>query len=82
MESDMFEVVVNEIAATMDIPAASLHMDASLAEIGMDSLEALQLLVSLERATEVQLEEQDLKKFTTVQSIVDLLNQRRKPVTA
>jgi acyl carrier protein len=82
MESDMFELVVNEIAATMDIPAASLHMDASLAEIGMDSLEALQLLVSLEQATQVQLEEQDLKKFTTVQSIVDLLNQRRKPVTA
>jgi len=78
----MFELVVNEIAATMDIPAASLHMDASLAEIGMDSLEALQLLVSLEQATQVQLEEQDLKKFTTVQSIVDLLNQRRKPVTA
>jgi acyl carrier protein len=82
MESEMFELVVNEIAATMDIPAASLHMDASLAEIGMDSLEALQLLVSLEQATQVQLEEQDLKKFTTVQSIVDLLNQRRKPVTA
>jgi len=82
MESDVFELVVNEIAATMDIPAASLHMDASLAEIGMDSLEALQLLVSLEQATQVQLEEQDLKKFTTVQSIVDLLNQRRKPVTA
>ena len=82
MESDMFELVVNEIAATMDIPAASLHMDSSLAEIGMDSLEALQLLVSLEQATQVQLEEQDLKKFTTVQSIVDLLNQRRKPVAA
>jgi acyl carrier protein len=82
MESDMFELVVNEIAATMDIPAASLHMDASLAEIGMDSLEALQLLVSLEQATQVQLEEQDLKKFTTVQSIVDLLIQRRRPVTA
>ena len=82
MESDMFELVVNEIAATMDIPAASLHMDASLAEIGMDSLEALELLLSLEQATQVQLEEQDLKKFTTVQSIVDLLNQRRKPVTA
>ena len=82
MESEMFELVVNEIAATMDIPAASLHMDASLAEIGMDSLEALQLLVSLEQATQVQLEEQDLKKFTTVQSIVDLLNQRQKPVTA
>lgn len=82
MESDMFELVVNEIAATMDIPAASLHMDATLAEIGMDSLEALQLLVSLEQATQVQLEEQDLKKFTTVQSIVDLLNQRRRPVTA
>jgi len=78
----MFELVVNEIAATMDIPAASLHMDASLAGIGMDSLEALQLLMSLEQATQVQLEEQDLKKFTTVQSIVDLLNQRRKPVTA
>jgi acyl carrier protein len=82
METSVLELVINEIASTMDVAAESLRPDASLAEMGMDSLQALQLLVALEQATQVQLDEQDLKKFTTVQSIVDLLNERRKTVAA
>jgi acyl carrier protein len=73
---DTFDLVVNEIAATMDTPISSLRADTSLAQIGMDSLQALQLLVSLEQALHIQLNEEDLKQFSTVQSIVDLVNNR------
>lgn len=76
MEQDTLELVVNEIAATMDIPVGSLRPDTLLAGIGMDSLQALQLLVALEQATQIQLEEEDLTQFTTVHSIVDVLNKR------
>jgi acyl carrier protein len=79
MRKDMtntLDLVVNEIAATMDVPAASLGPDTLLADIGMDSLQALQLLVALEQSAKIQLEEEDLRRFTTVRSIVDLLNMR------
>jgi len=79
MRKDMtntLDLVVNEIAATMDVSAASLGPDTSLSDIGMDSLQALQLLVALEQSANIQLGEEDLRRFTTVRSIVDLLNMR------
>jgi acyl carrier protein len=76
LRKDTFDLVANEIAAVMDIPADSLSPDTSLAEIGMDSLEAAQLLVSLEEATQIQLDEKRMKRFATVQSFVDLVNRR------
>jgi acyl carrier protein len=48
----------------------------------MDSLQALQLLVALEQATQMQFEEADLKQFVTVQSIVDLLHERSRKAAA
>jgi acyl carrier protein len=82
MDSELFDLVVNEIAATMDLPVETLRPETSLAAIGMDSLQALQLLVALEQAAHVQLEEHDLKKFVTVQSIVDLMNERLQEAAA
>jgi acyl carrier protein len=82
MEYDPLELVVNEVAATMDIPADTLGPETSLAAIGMDSLQALQLLVALEQATQIRLNEEDLKHFTTVESIVNLLTAQPKGAAA
>ena len=76
MEQNAFDVVVKEIAGAMGISADTLRPETKLTEIGMDSLEALQFLLVLEDATGIQLDEKDLKRFTTVQSIVDLINER------
>jgi acyl carrier protein len=82
MEPNYFDLVVNEVAATMEIPAGSLSPSTTFAEIGMDSLQALQLLVALEQLTHMKFEEPDLKHFITVQSTVDLLIERSKGATA
>ena len=82
MKLDVLNLVVNEVASTMDVPVNSLSPGTTLAEIGMDSLQALQLLVALEQATTMQFEEADLKQFVTVQSIVDLLNERSQKAAA
>jgi acyl carrier protein len=82
MEVDVLDLVINEIASTMDVPADSLSAETSLADLGMDSLEVLQLLVALEEATKMQFKDSDLKQFVTVQSIVDLLNERWRKAAA
>jgi acyl carrier protein len=82
MEPNYFDLVVNEVAVTMEIPADSLSPSTVFAEIGMDSLQALQLLVALEQLTHMQFEESDLKHFVTVQSVVDLLTERSKRAAA
>ena len=80
--NDTYTKVANEIAAMMSIPASSLTPETTLREIGMDSLEGLQLLIELERVTNATVEEADMKRFTTIQSIVDLLNERLQKADA
>lgn len=76
MHDETFHRVTSEIATLMGIPPESLLPETTLAEIGMDSLDGLQLLIELERVIQTQIEEEDLKRFTTIQSIVDIVNQR------
>jgi acyl carrier protein len=81
--NDTYTKVANEIAAMMGIEVSSLTPQTTLREIGVDSLEGLQLLIELERVTNATVEEADMKRFTTIQSIVDLLNERlQKPAAA
>jgi len=81
--NNTYSKVANEIAAMMGIEVSSLTPQTTLREIGMDSLEGLQLLIELERVTNATVEEADMKRFTTIQSIVDLLNERlQKPAAA
>ena len=80
--NDTYSKVANEIAAMMGIEVSSLTPQTTLREIGMDSLEGLQLLIELERVTNATVEEADMKRFTTIQSIVDLLNERLQKAAA
>ena len=82
METNILDLVMNEVSSTMDVPLDSLSPETPLKEVGMDSLQALQLLVALEQATQMQFEEADLKQFVTVQSIVDLLHDRSRKAAA
>ena len=76
------EEIAAEIASVMGIPAESLSPTTRLTEIGMDSLEGLQLLIELERMTGLEIDESALKRFTTIQSIVDLVNERYRDAAA
>lgn len=82
MHDETFHRVTAEIATLMGIPQDSLQPETTIAEIGMDSLDGLQLLIELERVIQTQIEEEDLKRFTTIQSIVDVVNQRVRAATA
>jgi len=80
--NDTYSKVANEIATMMGIEVSSLTPQTTLREIGVDSLEGLQLLIELERVTNATVEEADMKRFTTIQSIVDLLNERLQKAAA
>ena len=80
--NDTYSKVANEIATMMGIEVSSLTPQTTLREIGMDSLEGLQLLIELERVTNATVEEADMKRFTTIQSIVDLLTERLQKAAA
>ena len=65
--------VISQIAEMAAIAPSTIDPAAGLDVVGVDSLQALQLLVVLERTYKVQLSDEDLKSFTSVNSIAELV---------
>lgn len=67
------------IAEMIEGPPETIDCSAPLTGLGVDSLQALQLLVLLERTYSIQIGEEELKHFVSIDSIADLVMQF-KPV--
>lgn len=76
IDAALHQTVVDGVLSLLDCEAGDLPDDANLAEMGLDSLQAVQLLVLLERALNVKLEEGDLQRFDSVRSILSVLETR------
>ena len=67
-----FEKVKKIIAETIGYDEDSILMDSNLADdLGMDSLDAVELNMALEEAFEITISDEDLVKFATVADIVN-----------
>jgi acyl carrier protein len=76
IDGTLHQKVVDGILSLLDCEADDLHDDSNLAELGLDSLQAVQLLVLLERTLKVKLGEQDLQRFNSVGNILSVLESR------
>lgn len=62
------------VAETLDVDATDVTDNADfIAELGVDSLMALEVMVVLERRYAVKLNESELEEITTLQKAYDLL---------
>ncbi len=68
--------IASLIAGQTEIPEEALTPDAQLAEMGLDSLEALRLLVLLEKEFNVRLDDGDLPQFRCIRSLSELIASR------
>lgn len=67
----------HRIAQTLDVDVADVTDEASFAEdLDVDSLMALEVMVVLERAYSVKLDESMLREITTLQRAYDLLERQ------
>ena len=72
----MFEKVRDVIVDTLDCEAEAVTMEASLADdLGLDSIDAVELNIALEDALGVTIEDEALKEMKTVGDIVSYLEQ-------
>lgn len=71
-----------EVSDRTETPVEDIDSTVHLADLGIDSLQALQLLVMLERTYQVQLGEDDLKYFTSLESVAALVSRRREAARA
>jgi len=66
----------SQVSAMTELPVEELDEQTHLAEFGIDSLQALELLVMLERTYRIEIPQEDLKHFTTIQNVAELVARR------
>ncbi len=67
------EIILDTIGCNED----KITLEARLKEdIGIDSLDAMELAMALEEEFSIKIAEEELQKFITVQNIVDFVDQQ------
>ena len=81
-ETEVKTLLKNEIANKIDVSAESIDETAHLADLGIDSLQALQLLVLLERSYGITLNDEDLQYFRDINTLSSLVHSRIQEAAA
>ena len=70
-----FEKVKEVIVETANVNAEDVKLEANLKEdLGLDSLDAVELNMALDEAFNLSIADEDLAKFVTVKDIVDYID--------
>lgn len=70
----VFDKVKEVIADTVNIDEADIKLEASLKDdLGIDSLDAVEISIALEDAFEITIPQEELANFATVKDIVDYI---------
>ncbi len=63
--------VLRVIATSKRIPLESVHLDSSFESLGIDSLDRLNILFDLESEFDIEINDEDAKKVTNIQQMID-----------
>jgi acyl carrier protein len=65
------------ISSIIEIPVEELECDAHFVDdMGVDSLLALEMLAALEKRFDIEVPEEDLMQFTTVNKVIEVARQK------
>ena len=74
-----FEVLQEALVEVMNVAPNEIHMDTTLAgELGMDSLDAFQIILKIQERLSIELDPRKIEKVETVRQAVKLLEQTVK----
>ncbi len=75
----MFEQVCKMLAEQLGIDASVIKPESEVVkDLGADSLDVVELLMTLEDEYNITLPEEDVESIKTVQDIVDMMNKIKK----
>ena len=74
-----FEVLQEALVEVMNVAPNAIHMDTTLAgDLGMDSLDAFQIILKIQERLSIELDPRKIEKVETVRQAVKLLEQTVK----
>ena len=75
----MFEEVVEIICKYTDVPKEELTPDTNmLTDLGMQSIDFIDMICDFEEAFENEVPERDFRKLTTIGSIINYIEEKQK----
>lgn len=66
------------IADRLSVDESEITEDKKLTDLGADSLDSVDTIMEIEKAFDVAIPDSDMEKLTTVQSIVDYIEEHTK----
>jgi acyl carrier protein len=82
MNDDLTARVIRILAAVKRVPPESIRPEATLEELGIDSLDKVNILFELEGEFDVAIPDEEARKITTVSEIVarlqDVIGQTKR----
>ena len=71
---DAFDLLKDIIVREFEVPPESILVEAGLEDMDLDSIDAVDLVISVEQAIGFEFKTEDVSEFRTLQDIVDLLS--------
>ncbi len=63
--------VLRVIAVTRRVPVETIHATSTFEELGIDSLDRINILFELEGEFEIEIDDEQAKQVTTLQQMID-----------
>jgi acyl carrier protein len=77
-DEDIFQTVTRYLVTDFEIPEAKIHLDANLfADLGLDSVDALDWFATMEAEIKLAIVEKELQKIRTVRDVVEYVKRNR-----
>lgn len=74
---DTLQKVVAIIAEKLSIPAANIQPSATFKDLGADSLDIVEIIMSFEETFGIEIPDEDAEKIKTIQQAADLIHSVR-----
>ncbi len=71
MSNDLTQRVISVIAKTQRIPAEKISPDSTFEELGLDSLDSVNILFALEEEFNVSIPDEAAREIRSVRQIID-----------
>jgi acyl carrier protein len=76
-DQELFQVFRRIAEEVIEEPLAAIDIGSDIAVLGIDSLEMLEIVGSMERELQVVLPDDSLAGVVTVQNLIDLIRQQK-----
>ena len=71
MSDELIERVRQVIATSKRIPVERVTIDSTFEELGIDSMDSINILFDLESEFDIEIKDEDAKKIQTIREMID-----------